>query len=46
MKPPKCLLDIRYKPIRFKAKVKNKVKEMADAVIRFVDGEVVPEPKE
>jgi len=46
MKPPKCLLDIRYKPTRFKLKVKNKVKDMADLVLRFVDGEVVPEPKE
>ena len=46
MKPPKSLLDLRYKPIRFKAKVKNKVRDMADAILRFVDGEIVPEPKE
>ena len=46
MKPPKALLDLRYKPIRFKTKVKNKVREMADLVLRFADGEVVPEPKE
>ena len=46
MKPPKCLMELRYKPIRFKTKVKNKVKDMADIVLRFADGEVVPEPKE
>ena len=46
MKPPKALIDIRYKPIRFKMKAKNKVREMADLVLRFADGEVVPEPKE
>ncbi len=46
MKPPKNLIDLRYKPIRFKTKVKNKVKEMADLILRFADGEVVPEPKE
>ncbi len=46
MKPPKNLIDLRYKPIRFKTKVKNKVKDMADLILRFADGEVVPEPKE
>ena len=46
MKPPKNLIDLRYKPIRFKTKVKNKVKEMADVILRFADGEIVPEPKE
>jgi threonine synthase len=46
MKPPKALIDLRYKPIRFKTKVKNKVREMADLILRFADGEVVPEPKE
>lgn len=46
MKPPKALVDLRYKPIRFKTKVKNKVREMADLILRFADGEVVPEPKE
>ena len=46
MKPPKAIVDLRYKPIRFKTKVKNKVREMADLVLRFADGEIVPEPKE
>ena len=46
MKPPKSLLDLRYKPIRFKTKVKNKVREMADLILRFADGEIVPEPSE
>ncbi len=46
MKPPKGLMELRYKPIRFKTKVKNKIKDMADLVLRFADGEVVPEPKE
>ena len=46
MKPPKNLLELRYKPIRFKTKVKNKVREMADLILRFADGEIVPEPKE
>ena len=46
MKPPKNLTELRYKPIRFKTRVKNKVKEMAELILRFADGEIVPEPKE
>lgn len=42
MKPPKCLLDLRYRTPRFKTKVKNDLKQMTDAIMRFVDGEIVP----
>ena len=44
MKPPKCLLDLRYRTPRFKTKVKNDLKQMTDAIMRFVDGEIVPVP--
>ena len=44
MKPPKCLLDLRYRPLRFKTVVDNDVNQMAAEVLRFVGGEVVPVP--
>ncbi len=46
MKPPKSLIAIRYAPIRFKAKVKNNLDAMADVILRFAGGEVVPVPPE
>ncbi|MBR2341647.1 MAG: threonine synthase [Clostridia bacterium] len=45
MKPPKCLMELRYKPLRFKGALQNDVKKMSDAVLAFVGGEIVPEPK-
>ena len=44
MKPPKCLLDLRYRVPRFKTKVKNDVKAMAEVVLKLADGDIVPEP--
>ncbi len=46
MKPPKSLIAIRYAPLRFKTKVKNNLDAMADVVLRFAGGEVVPVPPE
>ena len=45
MKPPKCLMEIRYKPLRFKGALANDLKKMREAVLAFVGGEIVPEPK-
>ena len=44
MKPPKCLLALRYRPLRFKTTLANDVKKMSDLILRFVDGEIVPVP--
>ncbi len=44
MKPPKSLLELRYRTPRFKGKVKNDLKEMAAVILRFADGEIVPVP--
>ena len=46
MKPPKSLIAIRYAPLRFKTKVKNNLDAMADVILRFAGGEVVPVPPE
>ena len=45
MKPPKSLLDLRYRTPRFKTKVKNNLKEMSDVILRFADGEILPVPE-
>jgi threonine synthase len=44
MKPPKCLTELRYKPIRFKTTIANDLKKLSQEVMKFVDGEVVPVP--
>lgn len=44
MKPPKSLLDLRYRPIRFKTVVNNDLAEMSAEILRFADGEIVPVP--
>ena len=44
MVPPKSLTELRYKTPRFKVKLKNDLKEMSDAVLRFAEGEIVPVP--
>ena len=44
MKPPKCLLDLRYRPLRFKTVVNNDLNEMASEIMKFVDGYIVPVP--
>jgi threonine synthase len=46
MKPPKCLMELRYALPRFKIKVKNNLKEMAEVVMRLADGEIIPEPEQ
>jgi threonine synthase len=44
MKPPKSLLDLRYRPLRFKTVVANDLGKMSDLILRFADGEIVPVP--
>ena len=44
MKPPKSLLELRYRPLRFKTVLDNDLNCMAEAIIRFADGEIVPAP--
>ncbi len=44
MKPPKCLLALRYRPLRFKTVVDNDLKKLSDVVLRFAEGEIVPVP--
>ena len=44
MKPPKSLMELRYRTPRFKTKVKNNLAEMSDLILRFAGGEVVPVP--
>ena len=44
MKPPKSLLDLRYRPLRFKTVVANDLAKMSDLILRFADGEIVPVP--
>ena len=46
MKPPKCLLELRYRPLRFKTVLANDFAKMSDAILRFADGEIVPIPDE
>ena len=44
MKPPKSLLSLRYRPLRFKTVVANDLDKMSDLILRFADGEIVPVP--
>jgi len=44
MKPPKSLLDLRYRPLRFKTVVDNDLGKMSELILRFADGEIVPVP--
>ena len=44
MKPPKSLIDLRYRPLRFKTVVDNDLEKMSDVILRFVGGEIVPVP--
>lgn len=44
MKPPKSLIDLRYRPLRFKAVVDNDLEKMSEVILRFVGGEIVPVP--
>ena len=46
MKPPKSLLSLRYRPLRFKTVVANDLEKMSDLILRFADGEIVPIPDE
>jgi threonine synthase len=46
MKPPKSLMNLRYRPLRFKKTYPNDLKKMAAAVLDFVDGNIVPVPDE
>ncbi len=44
MKPPKCLVDLRYRPLRFKKTYPLDRKKMTEAVLDFVGGNVIPVP--
>lgn len=44
MKPPKCLLDLRYKPIRFRQTLAADEKKLSAELLKFADGEIVPVP--
>ena len=44
MKPPKSLLDLRYRPLRFKTVVENDLNKMAKEILNFADGNIVPVP--
>jgi threonine synthase len=44
MKPPKSLMELRYKPIRFKTVVENDLNKMSALIEKFADGEIVPVP--
>ena len=46
MKPPKSLLELRYRPLRFKTVVDNNLDKMSELILRFADGEIVPVPDE
>ncbi len=46
MKPPKCLLDLRYRSLRFKGSLANDLTKLSEAILRFADGEIVPVPDE
>ena len=46
MKPPKSLLALRYRPLRFKGVVANDLAKMSELILRFADGEIVPVPDE
>ncbi len=46
MKPPKCLVDLRYKPIRFKAAFPADEKKLAAEILKFAGGEITPVPAE
>ena len=44
MKPPKSLLDLRYRPLRFKGVVANDLAAMSEEILSFVDGKIIPVP--
>ena len=44
MKPPKCLLDLRYKPIRFRQTLAADEKKLSAELLKFADGEIMPVP--
>lgn len=44
MKPPKSLLDLRYRPLRFKTVVANDLGKMSELILNFADGNIVPVP--
>ena len=46
MKPPKCLLELRYRPLRFKGVVANDLQKMTAEILKFADGEIIPIPDE
>ena len=46
MKPPKYLVALRYRPLRFKKVYPNDMKKLTVAILDFVDGNIIPVPDE
>ncbi len=46
MKPPKPLVELRYRPLRFKGVVANDPKAITALVLELADGKIVPVPDE
>ena len=44
MKPPKSLLELRYRPLRFKKSYPKDGKKLMAAVLDFMGGEIIPVP--
>ncbi|MBQ8291565.1 MAG: threonine synthase [Clostridia bacterium] len=44
MKPPKCLIDLRYRPLRFKGVVDNDFAKMSAEILSFAGGKIIPVP--
>ena len=44
MKPPKALVALRYRPLRFKGVVDNNLQKMSALILNFADGHIVPVP--
>ena len=44
MKPPKCLVDLRYRPLRFKKVYPLDMKKIIPLIMDLVDGNIIPVP--
>jgi threonine synthase len=44
MKPPKSIVELRYRPLRFKKVYPVDFKKISAAVLEFVDGNIIPVP--
>ncbi len=44
MKPPKCLVDLRYRPLRFKKVYPLDIKKIPPLIMDLLDGTIIPVP--